>query len=1266
MFRTALVLVLSVLAPLLSVAQSFVENRGQWAQDFSYKADIPGGAMFLEDDALLFHLIDRSIMHDLHDQKMEYRDGLMVPHHAFRLRFLGCNDEVNTSAKDRVSYYTNYYLGNNPRKWQSSIYPANTVIYHDLYDGIDLHVKRTGQRMKYEFHLEPGVDPKQIRIVAQGLDSIWIDREGQMLMRTSISDILESKPYIYQTRGSKQYEIDGSFVLSGKTISYAIDQLDSTLPLVIDPELIFSTYSGSAADNWGFTATPDKDGFLYSGSISFGTGYPTVIGSFDVSYNGANSDSIDVCITKYNQTGTNLVYSTYLGGRGSELPHSMIVDDDNNLYVYGTTSSNNFPTTGGAFDRSFNGGPARNFTNLNLFFSRGVDMYVTRFNSAGSALLGSTFLGGNSTDGFNDNSALTYNYADHFRGEINLDDNGSVYVVSSTTSTNFPGTSGSFQSSKNDLQDGIIAKLNATLTNLQWASYIGGDDFDAVYGIDIASDQSIYVAGGTSSFNFPSRAGGFQTNYAAGRCDGFISHIQSNGKLITHSTFYGTSAYDQLYLIQLDKDDHPHVFGQTEHPGSNFIFNAGFNNVGGGQVLAHFRPDLSSRVWSTQFGSTSGRPNISPTALLVDVCNSVYLSGWGGTTNSTGGNNNASSVNGLPTTGNALQQNPDNTGSDFYLCVLTADANTLTYGSFYGGAQSAEHVDGGTSRFDRSGKIYQCVCAGCGGRDDFPIEPDPGAWSTTNNSQTPTENCNSAVFKIDFELPIIIADFDGPEFGCAPFTASYVNESVTQTATTFQWISSNGQGSSSTNPTFTFTNAGEYTVQLIVSDPNSCNLNDTIEKSIIIKTDTAYEIPPVEACVGDPVTIGPDGNELDLTNATISWSPTTGLSSATVLNPQATLNDTTEYTLTINYGGCSEVITQQVNVDRFPIGVTGDTIICSDFSPFFVQGTSYGQGQSYAWSDSPKFVNILSTDSVMMVEVLSEPITTFYFRVTKANGCTRTDSISVTQSDLDLYLTNDTGICLNEDFRIEALSENPENTFAYYWTHSFYTDASVPLLTDTFNNFLLINESASRWFHLHASSLKVPDCIVHDSVFITVASLDKSLVRATAEQDTFHYGERVQLHGEPSEPFDYYWTPGRWLDDSLSADPVARAKREMTYTYVVSDPDVPACLNKDSVTITPYEILCDEPEIFLPSAFTPNGDGLNDNLIVRGRNLTEVNFSVYDRWGKLMYHTEKVGEGWNGHYRGGIAEPAVYVYYYEAVCLDGQRVFKKGNVTLSR
>ena len=241
----------------------------------------------------------------------------------------------------------------------------------------------------------------------------------------------------------------------------------------------------------------------------------------------------------------------------------------------------------------------------------------------------------------------------------------------------------------------------------------------------------------------------------------------------------------------------------------------------------------------------------------------------------------------MPITADAFQNSTD--GSDFYIMVLEDDASGLVYGSYFGGAVSSEHVDGGTSRFDRKGKVYQAICASCGGSSDLPIEPI-NALSPTNNS-----NCNLGVFKMDFNLPVVLADFEIPPIGCEPFTYTFNNTSIYQSNTNYFWDFGDNNTSNAFNPTHTFSSAGSYQVSLILQDTATCNLGDTITQNIIILGDTSYQLNDINICPGETQQIGLLPNP----NSTInySWSPSLFLTDTAVSNPFCEPLTNTTYTL---------------------------------------------------------------------------------------------------------------------------------------------------------------------------------------------------------------------------------------------------------------------------------------------------------------------------------------------------------------------------------
>lgn len=318
--------------------------------------------------------------------------------------------------------------------------------------------------------------------------------------------------------------------------------------------------------------------------------------------------------------------------------------------------------------------------------------------------------------------------------------------------------------------------------------------------------------------------------------DGFVSIISNDGSKILKTTYLGTDGVDQVYGIKFDLLGFPYVMGQTT--GSWPIINAAWSTPNGRQFIAKLQPDLSAFVYSTVFGKTSGgkgNPDISPVAFLVDRCENVYVSGWGGKVVSSLTYPTAG-VNGLPVTPDAIKSAPDinpetGLGDDFYFFVLKKDATRQLYGSFFGqsGGQIGDHVDGGTSRFDKNGVIYQAICASCGNTLPFPTTP--GAWSSRKGAGS----CNLAMVKIDFDLSGVRSGIqsviDGrprDTSGCVPLTVEF--RDTVRNAVSYEWNFGDGSPTvKTTAPTTThqFTNIGIYRVSLIAIDSTTCNLRDT-------------------------------------------------------------------------------------------------------------------------------------------------------------------------------------------------------------------------------------------------------------------------------------------------------------------------------------------------------------------------------------------------------------------------------------------------------
>lgn len=854
----------------------FTENKGQWHSNIAYRLKLWGGDLFLEKQRFVFNFMEDAFFEHDHEKSHKHgsSEGKIIEGHAYFVNFLNSNANVSFLTEKEFSDLSHYYYGNDPTKWAENVHGYEGVSYQSLWKGIDAHVYSKEGKIKYDFivHANTG-NPAQIQLQYEGIEEgdLSLSAEGNLQIHTKIRDVTEQKPIAFQEINGQKIEVACAYQLNAnQTVSFILGQnYNPAFDLIIDPTLIFSTYTGSTQDNWGFTATYDNVGNAFGGGIVWNLsqyqigsiGYPTTPGAFQTFYNGGDRDA---AITKYNPAGTNVIFSTYLGGSTEENPQSMVANSLGELIVLGRTNSLNFPATANAYDNTINGG---------------YDFYLAKLSPTGT-MQTCTFVGGAGSDGMNGillslpetytEDYLNYNYSDDARGEVVVDNLNNVYVSGTSFSADFPVTPGCFQGAMSGTRDAVVFKMNPALSNLTWATYYGGTDIEAGYGIKVDNNYNVFFTGGTRSLNLPTTAGTYQPVALGGLTDGYLAKLDSTGGNLLAATYIGTSNTDQSYFVEIDFSQNIYITGQTL--GNYPIVNAAYSVPNSRQFITKLDNNLTGIIYSTTFGvSGATKPNISPTAFLVDVCENVYVAGWGGGIQgfSPGGNSitgpGGGTTTGLPITPNALKSTTD--GSDFYVFVLEPNATGLLFGTFYGGSSSQEHVDGGTSRFNPSGVIYEAVCASCGSLDPstggFPTTP--GVWSPTNNSQ----NCNLGLFKIDLGLIATASAISAPDSACVNTPVAFVNNSVG--ATTYTWDFGDGSPLSyATNPTHTYTTAGTYTISLIANPPTVlCSIPDTTTEQIVILPEpTANFTYPATVCLNDTAVINYSGS----TVATYTWS----------------------------------------------------------------------------------------------------------------------------------------------------------------------------------------------------------------------------------------------------------------------------------------------------------------------------------------------------------------------------------------------------------
>lgn len=893
----------------------FIENAGQWPGQVHFAARVPGGNFYATTGRFQLVLYANGAEHQHAETNLVHEEssGRAFPSstknaaHSLFIEFPGGNAK-SISGVSRVNEVYHFYQGNDPRQWRSNLQAYRGLYYHQLYQGVDVRITSVDEHLKYDFIVEPGADASVIRIKYHGADYISTDN-GNLVIATSVGSLVEKRPYAYQEIAGKKVEVPCYYQLHDDEVTFHFPKgYDTCYELVIDPLLIFSTFSGSTADNWGSTATPGERGTLYSAGIvryALGGEFPVTPGAFQTTYGG----NYDVALLKYDSTGTQLLYASFLGGASNETPHSLVKDYNDDLLVLGTTSSASFPVTAGAYQTTFRGGPFV-FSDVIERYPFGADLFIARISADGAQLKASTFLGGTANDGLNAwPGPLTRNYGDEMRGDIITDSLGNVYICSVTASADFPALAG-LNRPFGGLTDAVMVKMTPDLDNITWSSFLGGSDYDAAYSLKFDSLMNLVIGGGTNSHDFPTSVNAYQRDYA-GNIDGWLAKVSSSGDSLMVCTYTGSAAYDQIYFLDLNRNNEVFVFGQTT--GNIPITPGVYSNPNSGQFIQRFSADLSTLVFSTRFGSGIGIPNISPTAFMVNECNNLYAAGWGGLINSLRGYwPSTSRTTGMPVTVDAYQKTTH--GSDFYFLVLTEDASELLYATFLGGPQTSVHVDGGTSRFDKSGIVYHAVCAGCfGGFDDFPTTP--GAWSNTNNSL----NCNNAAFKFDLStlrarLRTNTVDFSIPGISelCYPDTLRV--ENLSTGGEFYEWDMGDGTQLvrfDKQSVLHQYQEEGVYVIKLKAIDLNTCIAVDSTQTVVHIYKIDAFVQEDDNLCKGSSYQLQASGG------TSYQWISADSSFQSTLATPVVAPTDTTRYYVTItDSDGC--ILRDSVTINVVP------------------------------------------------------------------------------------------------------------------------------------------------------------------------------------------------------------------------------------------------------------------------------------------------------------------------------------------------------------
>ena len=599
---------------------------------------------------------------------------IVLSHNQDQVEMLFPGSHANATPEPQAPLATrvNYILGDAAPVQDVPAYGA--ALYRDLYPGIDLHFTATGGKFKTDFIVQPGVDHRRIQVRYRGASSLAVEENGDLAISASQGVFREHAPVVYQDLPQGRRYLQASYLIQGDdSVRFHVEDYDRHYPLVIDPAISYSTYfGGTRADN-GVALAVDSAGSMYVAGFTASTNLPT---SGSIQNFGGN---VDAFVFKFNSTGTTLVYATFIGGSGDDRATSLGVDASGAAYVCGGTYSTNFPTANATPIQAARGGNR--------------DAFVLKLNSAGNALVYSSYIGGSGNDILN---------------ACVLDSYNQVYGVGETASTDLP-TKFPFQAANGGGLDAFLIKVN--LSNaLSFATYFGGSGEDSGRGIGLHPTQlTPYVTGYTTSSNLPLKNPA-QPSPGGGQ-DAFIARFNSDANNLVYSTYLGGSGGttilpEQGLAITVDIFGNAYTAGVTSSTNFPTLSPYQATNRGGLDAFFSKHDNGGVRVFSSYFGGTGSDV---ATAITVDVNRQVFLAGY------------TSSVN-LPT---YLPVQAANAGSnDAFVTQLNVNGNGLLFSSYLGGTGSDQAAG---IAINASGEMF---LTGVTASSNFPIQ---SAYRFTNS-----------------------------------------------------------------------------------------------------------------------------------------------------------------------------------------------------------------------------------------------------------------------------------------------------------------------------------------------------------------------------------------------------------------------------------------------------------------------------------------------------------------------------------------------------
>ena len=537
-----------------------------------------------------------------------------------RMTFVSASPQCGLTGAGQLDGRVNYLLGNDPAKWRTQVAVFGQVKTESLYPGIDLVYYGNHRQLEYDFTVAPRADANSIALRFDGIDKLALDPSGELVIGLGSCELHQHAPIIYQIVRGARREVSGGYCLrDSRTVGFKLGAYDHDWPLVIDPIFTYATYFGGNAGDTGLAIKVDKNGAVYLAGETLSTQFPpAATGSPVQSHMSGGVNTGDAFVAKLDNTGSKLVYFTYLGGSSDDGAYDLAIDATGDAFVTGFTVSPDFPTRNALF-------PQISGTADSKFNLYPLEAFVAELNPTGTALIYSTFLGGSDKD---------------VGSGIALDSAGNAYVTGYTYSTNFPVLN-AVQGYLAGLDDVFITKIAAGGRSLVYSTYLGGLSIDEGEGIAVDGAGYAYVSGYTASTNFPTTVGAAQTNLngsgvAVSVYDAFAAKIVPNGQSLVYSTYLGGSQNDYGYRIAADQSGNAYLTGATQSPDMPHTEVLGLTLGEDGTNANNFDAFLiklsatGTPAYTAQFGGTA---NDAGWDLALDPAGRVFVIGITQSTN---------------------------------------------------------------------------------------------------------------------------------------------------------------------------------------------------------------------------------------------------------------------------------------------------------------------------------------------------------------------------------------------------------------------------------------------------------------------------------------------------------------------------------------------------------------------------------------------------------------------------------------------------------